>query len=221
MSSFEVRVSGKTALFTDPMSKLGGEKFSYKIPTVGAIKGMLRNIYWKPAFLWVVDELRVMNKIKYVNWGIKVNKYDKNDTSDLFLYTYLKDVEYRIRCHFIFNPLFPEDHNVKKHTAIMHRALKSGGRKAVFLGVSECIADVDEYDFEKDTGAYDTVNEMNFGLMYHSFEYPEQNGETKLNKLLYRPVMRNGIIKFHDFETKKVFVRDMEPQTPFLKVGVL
>ncbi|MCA6072990.1 MAG: CRISPR-associated protein Cas5, partial [Endomicrobium sp.] len=35
---------GKFALFTDPITKLGGEKCSYQIPTYEAIKGITESI---------------------------------------------------------------------------------------------------------------------------------------------------------------------------------
>ena len=38
----EFKVSGKYALFTDPLTKIGGEKCSYHIPTYEALKGILR-----------------------------------------------------------------------------------------------------------------------------------------------------------------------------------
>lgn len=40
------KVWGKLALFTDPLTKLGGEKFSYQVPTYEAIKGIVKSIYW-------------------------------------------------------------------------------------------------------------------------------------------------------------------------------
>jgi CRISPR-associated protein Cas5d len=36
----EFKVYGKYALFTDPVTKIGGEKYSYQIPTYQALKGI-------------------------------------------------------------------------------------------------------------------------------------------------------------------------------------
>lgn len=36
----EFKVYGKYALFTDPLTKIGGEKCSYQIPTYQALKGI-------------------------------------------------------------------------------------------------------------------------------------------------------------------------------------
>jgi len=59
-NSIEFKVWGRYALFTDPLTRIGGEKCSYHIPTYEALKGIAKSIYWKPTFVWVVDEVRVM-----------------------------------------------------------------------------------------------------------------------------------------------------------------
>jgi len=40
----EFKVLGKYALFTDPLTKIGGEKCSYQIPTYEALKGILSSV---------------------------------------------------------------------------------------------------------------------------------------------------------------------------------
>ena len=59
----EFEVSGDYALFSDPITRAGGEKCSYQIPTYEALKGILHSIYWKPTITWVVDKVRIMNRI--------------------------------------------------------------------------------------------------------------------------------------------------------------
>ncbi len=44
-STITFRVWGRQALFTDPVTKIGGEKFSYQVPTYEAVKGILKSIY--------------------------------------------------------------------------------------------------------------------------------------------------------------------------------
>ena len=36
----EFKVYGKYALFTDPITRVGGEKFTYQIPTYQALRNM-------------------------------------------------------------------------------------------------------------------------------------------------------------------------------------
>ena len=88
------RVWGRYALFTDPATKIGGEKSSLQIPTPQSMKGVTESVYWKPSIIWVVDEIRVMNPIRMEGKGIRPIG-DKGN--DLARYTYLRDVEYEVR----------------------------------------------------------------------------------------------------------------------------
>ena len=47
----EFKVSGRYALFSDPINRIGGEKFSYQVPTYQALKGILESVYWKPTLI--------------------------------------------------------------------------------------------------------------------------------------------------------------------------
>ena len=60
----EFKVHGKYALFTDPLTKIGGEKCSYQVPTYQALKGILESVYWKPTIVWIIDKVRVMKPIR-------------------------------------------------------------------------------------------------------------------------------------------------------------
>lgn len=53
-NSIEFKVYGRYALFTDPLTKTGGEKYTYQIPTYQALKGICESIYWKPTFQCLV-----------------------------------------------------------------------------------------------------------------------------------------------------------------------
>ena len=99
------RVWGRYALFTDPATKIGGEKSSLQIPTPQSIKGITESIYWKPSIIWIVDEIRVMNPIRMEGKGIRPIG---NNGNDLARYTYLRDVEYEVRAHFEFNKNRPD-----------------------------------------------------------------------------------------------------------------
>ena len=50
-NEIQFKVYGRMALFTDPITKLGGEKSSYSIPTYQALKGITESIYWKPTIV--------------------------------------------------------------------------------------------------------------------------------------------------------------------------
>ena len=70
-NSIEFVLRGRRALFTDPISRIGGEKFTYQVPTYQALKGILESIYWKPTLIWVVDQVRVIRPIRSESQAIR------------------------------------------------------------------------------------------------------------------------------------------------------
>jgi len=193
----EFKVSGRYALFSDPINRIGGEKFSYQVPTYQALKGILESVYWKPTLIWIIDEVRVMNLIKTQSQGIRPINFNGGNT--LSIYTYLVNVEYQVRAHFEWNynrPNLEQDRNENKHYLIAKRMIKGGGRRDVFLGTRECQAYVEPCIFGEEEGDYDNYGSLSFGLMFHGFDYPAETGEDILTTRLWTPVMNNGYIKF-------------------------
>jgi CRISPR-associated protein Cas5d len=196
-NSIEFKVTGSYALFTDPLMKLGGEKLTYQIPTYQALKGIVESIYWKPTLLMIVDAVRVMNRIRMESKGVRPIEYNGKNT--LAHYTYLRDVSYQVRAHFVFNPHRPDlafDRNEHKHHNILKRALKAGGRRDIFLGTRECQGYVEPCVFGEGEGFYDNDDEIHFGTMVHGINYPDETGKDRLEVRLWQPVMRNGVIVF-------------------------
>ena len=195
---FYAKIYGDRALITSPESKSGGEKDTYMIPTREMIKGILDANYFKPVLRNVVDEIRIMNKIETNSQGIRLLLH--NYKSDLSSYSYLTNVCYFVKYHFERNEDredLKKDRNIKKHEAITERSLKKGGRRPIFLGVSECtgyIDMIDEEKYENYIGSYDKTN-LSFGIMFNSFIYPKIGGEPL--KATYAPInMVNGRIKY-------------------------
>ncbi len=197
----EFEVSGDYGLFSDPIMRVGGEKCSYHIPTYEALKGILASVYWKPTIIWIIDAVRVMNPIRTEVKGIRPIKY--NGGNDLSYYTYLRDCRYQVRAHFEWNMNRPElsaDRDENKHHNIARRMIKKGGRRDIFLGTRECQGYVEPCVFGEEEGAYDHLDELGFGLMYHGITYADEaySEETK-NKMtanFWYPVMKNGVITF-------------------------
>lgn len=142
---FKILVEGDYALFTRPELKV--ERVSYDVPTVSAIEGLIKSIYWKPAIRIVVDKIIVFNPIKFIN--IRRNELKTKIASgtvisqmkgrkDATIYAaeqrtqragmILKDVKYGIEFHFEMtgNKSDKEDESEKKHYNIMLRRLKNG-----------------------------------------------------------------------------------------------
>lgn len=211
-SSIEFKVWGRFALFTDPLTKIGGEKCSYHIPTYEALKGVAKSIYWKPTIVWVIDEVRVMKRIRTQTKGTKPLEYGGGNT--LAIYTFLSDVEYQVKAHFEWNmhrPELAEDRNEAKHHIVAKRMLERGGRQDIFLGTRDCQGYVEPCKFGSGEGAYDTDGELAYGLMFHGFDYPDETGDNNLHTRFWQPTMANGVILFARPEDCKVrkFVREM------------
>ncbi len=188
---------GDYALFTDPLTKIGGEKLSYSVPTYQAIKGVADSIYWKPTIVFIIDELRVMKPIQMESKGIRPIEYGGGNT--LANYTYLRDVHYQVRAHFEFNLNRPDmafDRIEGKHYAILQRALAAGGRRDIFLGTRECQGYVAPCKFGSGKGFYDNKGVHHLGTMVHGFNYPDETGRNQLEVRLWQAVMENGYIKF-------------------------
>ena len=209
----EFKVYGKYALFTDPITKIGGEKSSYHIPTYQSLKGILESVYWKPTIIWVIDKLRVIHPIKTQSISNKPMSYGKG-THDLSIYTYLVEVEYQVQAHFEWNTNRPDmeaDRNENKHYFVAKRMIEKGGRRDIFLGTRECQGYVEPCKFGYGPGFYDNYRELSFDLMFHGFDYPDEFGSNELFARFWRPKMINGIVNFIHPEncTIKKLVRSM------------
>lgn len=201
-NAVEFEVWGNYALFSDPVTRVGGEKFSYMVPTYEALKGIMHSIYWKPTIIWIIDKVRVMNKIQTEPKGIRPIKY-YSDKNDLSYYTYLYDVRYQVKAHFIWNENRPElecDRNENKHHNIAKRMIEKGGRRDIFLGTRECQGYVKPCKFGEGDGDYDDCRQIDFGFMYHGITYADEayseNTKNKMTIRLWKPVMKNGVIDF-------------------------
>ncbi|MCI7499259.1 MAG: type I-C CRISPR-associated protein Cas5c, partial [Oscillospiraceae bacterium] len=62
---FKIIAEGDYACFTRPEQKI--ERVSYDVPTPGALEGMIKCIYWKPAIRYVIDRIIVFNPIEFEN----------------------------------------------------------------------------------------------------------------------------------------------------------
>jgi len=202
------KVYGKYALFSDPITRPGGEKFSYQVPTYQALKGIVESIYWKPTFIWYVDAVRVIKQIQTESRGMRPVKMSGGN--DLAYYTYLREVEYQVMAHFEWNTHRPElahDQNENKYHNMANRAIKQGGRRDVFLGTRECQAYVEPCIFGEGEGTYDDCTCLDFGIMFHGFDYPDETGKNELTVRLWRQSMKKGVIVFDspaDIELRRV-----------------
>ncbi|MDD3213156.1 MAG: type I-C CRISPR-associated protein Cas5c [Eubacteriales bacterium] len=210
------RLYGRFALFSDPVTRVGGEKCSYLVPTYEALKGVCESIYWKPTFTWFVDKVRVMNAFGSQSKGVRPITLGSGP-STLSIYTYLSDVVYQVQAHFEWNPLrtdLANDHNENKHFFMAKRSIEKGGRRDIFLGTRECQGYVEAENFGEGKSAFAETEEMSFGLMFHGFDYGDEGDGGALVARFWYPKMKNGVIEFCQPEKCPVRrrIKTMEPK---------
>ena len=183
-NSIEYVIYGDYALFSEVATRTGGEKNSYQIPTYQALKGITESIYWKPTIVWVIDAVRVMNKIQTEGKGIRPIKMSGGN---------------QVLAHFEWNEQREDlrvDRNENKHHNIAKRSVNLGGRRDIFLGTRECQGYVEPCEFGSGEGFYDGYGDWQFGFEFHSFIYPDENPEHDFIAQFWRPIMHDGIIQF-------------------------
>ena len=214
----EFEVYGKYALFTDPVTKIGGEKaYVTKVRHYQALKRkLLSQSTGSQLFVWIIDKVRVLNPIKMESKGIRPIVYGGGASNSLAHYTYLRDVRYQVRAYFVFNEYRPDleyDRNEHKHHNIAKRCLKAGGRRDIYLGARECQGYVVPAEFGSGVGFYDNYGVIDLGTMVHGINYPDETGRNRLETRLWRPKMVNGYIDFIRPEECEI-VRPLSTYTP-------
>lgn len=140
----KLRVWGDYACFTRPEMKV--ERVSYDVMTPSAARGILEAIHWKPAIVWKIDKIHVINPIRFDNIrrnelankiseqkikqamsGKEVELYqviteERQQRASMIL----KDVEYIIEAHFEMTEKAGAEDNEAKHLDIATRRMKTG-----------------------------------------------------------------------------------------------
>ena len=191
---YKMLVGGPYACFTRPEMK--AERVSYEIPTPSALEGILKNIYWKPAFRYVIDKIVVFNPIKTIcikrnelknkilMTKVRSNMNGKNN--DLHVYTEketeraqrtttaLKDVLYGIEFHLEMTGFmaFKEKECIQKHMQILETRIDCGRSfRDPYFGCSEFAADywelVKEFPLQNISKTL-----MGPGTMLYSMKFP-------------------------------------------------
>jgi len=214
-------------MFTDPLTRVGGEKCSYHLPTYEALKGIAKSVYWKPTFVWYIDRVRIMKRIRTQTKGMKPLDYVSGGNT-LAIYTYLTGdavpatsepgVEYQVQAHFEWNEHRPElkqDRKEGKHYEIAKRSLDRGGRQDIFLGTRDCQGYVEPCLFGSGEGAYDDAGELQYGLMFHSFDYPDETGGNRLASNFWDPKLVDGVLDFNRPNARRLKkdIRAMAPKS--------
>ncbi len=145
--SFGVRlhVRGDRACFTRPEMKV--ERVSYDVMTPSAARGILEAIHWKPAILWVVDRIHVLEPIRFQSFrrnevGAKISSVTAEramragsatglglvveDNRQQRAATLLVNVGYIIEAHFELTSRAASDDTPAKHLSMFNRRAAAG-----------------------------------------------------------------------------------------------
>jgi CRISPR-associated protein Cas5d len=202
---FKIIVEGDYACFTRPEMKV--ERVSYDVPTPGALEGLLKSVYWKPAIRYVIDKIIIYNDINFINVRrnevkdklsvSNVKKQMKNSSEDISIYTdecrtqraslILKNVKYGIEFHFEMtgNKSDREDDTEEKHFNIIKRRLEKGQTfRTPCFGCSEfpvkTINLVDSFNENDMSDNIRTSGDIDLGFMLYRMNF--NDGGIPINK---------------------------------------
>ena len=203
---FKIIVEGRYACFTRPELKV--ERVSYDVPTPGAIEGMLKSIYWKPAIRYEVDKIIIFNPIRFKNIRrnevrskillTNIKRQMKDDRIDISLYTsedisqrasmVLADVKYGIEFHFELTGLRSkdEDNSEDKHYNIIKRRIENGQCfRAPCLGCSEFPVEKlkleEKFDLDLIDKEIKDSGDVDLGLMSYRVKFDDSDVLTDRN----------------------------------------
>lgn len=196
---FKIMVEGDYACFTRPELKV--ERVSYDVPTPGALEGMLKSVYWKPAIRYVIDRIIVFNPIDFINIRrneVKdkvlysaVKKQMNGKEADVCIYTsenrsqrasmILKNVKYGVEFHFELTGLKNDQERdaENKHFNIIKRRLEKGQYfRTPCLGCSEFPVKrmelVDEFDERLISSGILSLGDVDLGFMSYKVAFLDQ-----------------------------------------------
>ncbi len=130
---FKLKVWGRNACFTRPEMK--AERVSYDVMTPSAARGVLEAISWKPAIVWRVTQIDVLNPVKWES--VRRNEVGKTmspaapglyveDERQQRAGLFLRDVAYTIHAYFEMTERAGASDNVRKFEDMFERRAASG-----------------------------------------------------------------------------------------------
>lgn len=212
---FKVSVKGDYALFSRPELKV--ERVSYDCITPSAARGLLEAVFWKPAIKYVIDEIVVVNKIKFDNIrrnevkskinARDVRTYINNGGDPPFISTkdsiqqrasmLLKDVHYIISAHFELTDKVGESDTPEKFYNMILRRLKKGQCfHQPYLGCREFPAKVELVEENQEIKSQLT-QEQSLGLMLYDMDFSDKE---HIKPTYFQAVLKNGVLDLRDVE---------------------
>jgi len=177
----EVKVWGDFAAFV--RSEMKVERVSYQVMTPSAARGILEAIFWRPQFIWWVEEIHILKPVRYYSivrnevngrasertatgWQINNGWYDATADRAQRHTLALRDVKYLIRAQIMLRPGVTDD--VAKYRDQFRRRVRDGRCYATpYLGCREFSASFAEPDASDQPIDYDDeIGQMLLDLDY-------------------------------------------------------
>lgn len=219
----KLHIWGENACFTRPEMKV--ERVSYDVITPSAARGILEAIHWKPAIRWVIDNIHVLEPIRFesirrnevaskISARNVISAMNKGSTENLHLLvdegkerqqraaTILRNVGYIIEAHFVLTDKAGVDDNEGKHLDMFRRRAKKGQCfHQPCLGTREFPAKFTllESDELPQSNLPENGRNTDFGWMLHDIDFADDN-----TPHFFRAVMEEGIIKVPLFHSTEV-----------------
>jgi CRISPR-associated protein Cas5d len=217
MTEIRLHVWGPRALFSRPEMKV--ERVSYDVITPSAARGVLEAIHWKPAMVWRIQRLRVLNQIRFesirrnevgskVPAGKVATAMRAGSTEGVALYvdedrqqraaTLLKDVAYIIEARVELTAKGRADptESVAKHLEMARRrAAKGQCFHHPYLGTREFACNFALLEGEPPASHESLQGVRDLGWMALDFDFAA-NGEA--TPRFFRAEMRDGVIDVPD-----------------------
>ncbi|MDO8871184.1 MAG: type I-C CRISPR-associated protein Cas5c [Methanoregula sp.] len=201
-----LKVWGDYACFTRPEMKV--ERVSYDVITPSAARGILEAIYWKPAIVWEIDRIHVMNPVRFDNirrnevlgkiplapvksafHGGEVALYkDSNEERVQRASLLLRDVCYYLEAHFNMTDKAGSDDSVEKHYNVALRRMRKGQCfHHPYFGCREFPV---QFEFvEGEIPKSSLVGNKDLGLMLWDIDF-----KNDMKAVFFRAAMNDGVI---------------------------
>ncbi len=177
--TLRLRAKGPLACFTRPELKV--ERVSYPVMTPSAARGLLEAVLWKPAIVWRIERIRVLNVIAFTSFrrnevASRVPTFHKTPPATYFAdedrqqrnTVALANVDYIVEAHFEMTDRAGSDDNVAKFEEMFERRVAKGQHfHQPYFGCREFVADI-----EPPAGDERPIDESrDLGLMLHDIEF--------------------------------------------------
>ena len=216
----KLHVWGDYACFTRPEMKV--ERVSYDVMTPSAARGVLEAIHWKPAILWVVDAIHVLNPVRFTSIrrnevGAKIpagsakSAMNRGDTNGLGLAvdenrqlraaTVLVRPAYVIEAHFKLTQQAGDDDTAVKHIAMFNRRAAAGQCfHRPYLGTREFAAQfaLVDVDLPESTLPVDQRN-RDLGWMLHDIDHANEHAP-----YFFRAALVDGVMAVPPLDSRQV-----------------